>query len=90
MKERYSMKSDIDDMFMTTITVGERGQIVIPAEVRKMTNIKAGDKLLLMRNPGQKAFAVCKIDDAKGMLSSVLSNIEKFEKEDESSEGEYR
>ena len=29
------------------VTVGERGQIVIPAEVRKSFKIKAGDKLIV-------------------------------------------
>lgn len=28
-------------------TVGERGQIVIPADIRKMFNIKSGDKLIV-------------------------------------------
>jgi AbrB family looped-hinge helix DNA binding protein len=30
------------------VTVGERGQIVIPAEVRKSYRIKAGDKLIVI------------------------------------------
>jgi AbrB family looped-hinge helix DNA binding protein len=29
------------------VTVGERGQIVIPAEIRKLFKIKAGDKLIV-------------------------------------------
>ena len=30
------------------VTVGERGQIVIPAEVRKMYRIKTGDRLIVV------------------------------------------
>jgi AbrB family looped-hinge helix DNA binding protein len=33
--------------FYGSITVSERGQIVIPAEARKDFNIKTGDKLLV-------------------------------------------
>jgi AbrB family looped-hinge helix DNA binding protein len=33
--------------FYGSVTVSERGQIVIPAEARKDFNIKAGDKLLV-------------------------------------------
>lgn len=34
--------------FYGTITVSERGQIVIPAEARRDFNIEVGDKLLVM------------------------------------------
>ncbi len=34
--------------FYGSITVSERGQIVIPAEARKDFNIKTGDKLLVL------------------------------------------
>ncbi|MBU2221107.1 MAG: AbrB/MazE/SpoVT family DNA-binding domain-containing protein, partial [Candidatus Omnitrophica bacterium] len=29
------------------VTVGERGQVVIPAQVRKIFKIKSGDKLIV-------------------------------------------
>jgi AbrB family looped-hinge helix DNA binding protein len=32
-------------------TVGERGQIVIPAEIRKLFKIHAGDKLIVFAKP---------------------------------------
>ena len=34
--------------FYGSVTVSERGQIVIPAEARRDFNIKAGDKLLAL------------------------------------------
>ena len=34
--------------FYGSVTVSERGQIVVPAEARKDFNIKAGDKLLVL------------------------------------------
>ena len=36
----------------SAVTVGERGQIVIPMEVRKLFSIKAGDKLIVYANEG--------------------------------------
>jgi AbrB family looped-hinge helix DNA binding protein len=33
------------------VTVGERGQIVIPAQARKTFRIKAGDKLVVYARP---------------------------------------
>ena len=36
--------------FQGSTTVGERGQVVLPAEVRKKHGIKPGDKLLVISN----------------------------------------
>ena len=34
--------------YIWTVTVGEKGQIVIPKEARKVFNIKPGDSLMLI------------------------------------------
>jgi AbrB family looped-hinge helix DNA binding protein len=34
------------------VTVGERGQVVIPAQIRKAFKIKPGDKLIVFAKPG--------------------------------------
>ena len=39
-------KVSLQKMF-DAVTVGERGQIVIPVSVRKLFGIKAGDKLII-------------------------------------------
>ena len=36
------------DKFMSTVKVGEKGQIVIPKEVREMFGIEPGDLLMLL------------------------------------------
>ena len=33
--------------------VGERGQVVIPADIRKLFKVKPGDRLIVMANPGK-------------------------------------
>lgn len=35
------------------VTVGDKGQIVIPAKARKVFDIKAGDQLLILGDEGQ-------------------------------------
>lgn len=41
----------IDDYFYGSATIGERGQVVVPAEARKDCGIHSGDKLLVFRHP---------------------------------------
>ena len=39
-----------------TVTVGERGQIVIPAELRKIFGVKSGDRLVAFAKHGMFGF----------------------------------
>lgn len=41
----------IKKSFVGSVTVGERGQIVIPVEARQRLGLKPGDKLLAFVNP---------------------------------------
>lgn len=56
--------------FQGSTTVGERGQIVLPAEMRKKHGIKPGDKLLVISNPlPNGAWAIMLME------SSVLNRV---------------
>jgi len=52
--------------FYGSVTVSERGQIVVPAEARKDFNIKAGDKLLVFG------------DLEQGIAIATFANIQKL------------
>ncbi len=67
-------------MIMTTITVSERGQIVIPVEIRKELNIKEGEKLDVFKSGNNIIFvpipkdipkAMAKLGKNKAKISSV-------------------
>ena len=47
--------------FYGAVTVGERGQIVIPAQARRDLEINAGDKLLVLGDPAQ-GLALAKLE----------------------------
>lgn len=55
------------EQFYGTTTLGEKGQVVIPAQARKSMGIKKGDKLLVF-GMGCDMLAFCK-----------LSKVEQFE-----------
>ena len=42
------MKEAREDRFIVSVKVGPKGQITIPAEARKMFDIKEGDTLMVM------------------------------------------
>lgn len=41
------MKEDSMPKVFGAVTIGERGQVVIPAEVRKMFSLKPGERLIV-------------------------------------------
>ena len=61
--------------FYGSATVGERGQISLPVDLRRKYNIKAGDKLLILGKGEDGIWCVLLF---KGEILSKL--LEKFEK----------
>lgn len=55
-------QSDLTAHFMGAATVGERGQVVIPAEARERLAIKPGDKLLVFVHPAGWGVAFARFD----------------------------
>ena len=72
-----------EDRFYGTATVGERGQIVIPAEARKRHQIETGDKLLIMGAPSGKGLMLCKIDEIRDFMTMFLQGLERVEAADQ-------
>jgi AbrB family looped-hinge helix DNA binding protein len=69
--------------FYGSITVSERGQIVIPAEARRDFNIEVGDKLLVMGDLEQ-GLAIIKastlLEKSPWMLSILMEEEPKGDK----------
>lgn len=64
-----------EDHFYGSVTVGERGQVVIPAEARKRYHIETGDKLLVLGPPHDKGIMFCKIDDVRQFMTMFLESL---------------
>lgn len=59
-------------------TVGERGQVVIPAEIRKAFKIKAGDKLIVFAKRGMiKLVATEKFNEYLDQAAEMLTRFKK-------------
>ena len=75
---------------VASVTVGERGQIVIPSEARTSLNIEPGAKLLVFLMPGNDAILVTRPEAfeerAKHMqehFSQILAEQEHIKEEHE-------
>ena len=69
-----------------TAMVGERGQLVIPASLRKDLSIKAGDRLMIFAKIDRKMISIMREKDFSDFLqkaSKIISKLEnKVPKED--------
>ncbi len=83
MKNMISQKSrkgsQFDACFYGSVTVGERGQIVIPSEARAEMGIQQGDKLLIMKHPAHHGLMVFKIDSARAFLDDFSAMLDQAE-----------
>jgi AbrB family looped-hinge helix DNA binding protein len=71
-------KGNNNKKFYGSVTVSERGQIVIPAEARKDFDIKIGDKLLVLGDL-EKGIALAKSTFVLRMMEGALETIRKAE-----------
>lgn len=65
------MNKSIDRQFYGTTTIGEKGQVVIPAEARVVTKLKKGEKLLVF-GMGEDVLIFAKLSNLE-QFASVLS-----------------
>lgn len=59
--------------FIGSVTVGERGQVVIPVEARKNHGIEVGDKLLVFSERG--GITLMRADDVLQLVERRLANL---------------
>lgn len=59
------------DKYVGICKVGEKGQIVIPKEVRNMFDIKSGDSIIVLCDK-QKGIALVKSDIIEDLTDKIL------------------
>ncbi len=66
----------VEEAFHGAATVGERGQIVIPASVREKMGILPGTKLLVFAHPGGLAVTFAKLQDLQAFAEGLAPFLE--------------
>ena len=79
---KKSMLKKFKPRFFGTTTIGEKGQVVIPAEIRKKLKLKKGVKLIVFaRDQGMIGLSkVSSIEKFASQLSEVRHLIKKLNK----------
>jgi AbrB family looped-hinge helix DNA binding protein len=65
------------DHLLHTVSVGSRGQIVIPQKIRKHFNIKPGDQMLLFSKDNE-VIGLSKLDTMEHMISHLQGVIDQM------------
>ena len=80
------LSRNIKQLFQGTATVGERGQIVIPAQARETCGIQPGDKLLTFIHPAGSGVMFVKLEamlQVSSFLAQLLEEMEGVVSEEE-------
>jgi len=62
-----------------TVRVGDRGQVVIPAEARRELAINPGDLLLVMTGRNRRGITMVKADAMREFAEKIMQNLETTE-----------
>ena len=59
-----------------TVKVGDRGQVVIPAEARKELGIQPGDLLFVMAGRNRRGMAIVKAEVMREFAEKIMKELE--------------
>jgi AbrB family looped-hinge helix DNA binding protein len=65
-----------DTRLYGTVKVGDRGQVVIPAEARRELDIKPGDLLFVMAGRNRRGVAMVKADAMRELAEKIMQGLE--------------
>ena len=66
---------EMHPVFYGSTTVGERGQVVIPAEARRDMNITPSTKLLVMSDPHKNVLILAKAEYLTVFMSKITNML---------------
>ena len=72
-------KGERTPKFYGAVVVGERGQIVIPAEARRDMKINPGEKLIILGGPQGGGLMITKAESILEFLGTAVEHMTRFE-----------
>jgi len=65
-------KSKDKGLLFDMVTVGERGQVVIPSKIRKSLSLKPGEQLVVIENPLAKAVVLLSPERISSVIKQAI------------------
>lgn len=84
---KKSKPINVNDCFYGAVTVGERGQVVVPADARHELDIKPGDKLVIMRHPFADGLIMARFQEMRDMLEDMQRQLDEVQDVEEGVDG---
>lgn len=75
------MSHILHNRFLGSATVGERGQIVIPADARREFGLEIGEKIMVFASRHGSGLILIKADQVTRMLSDTIDQLGKIVQE---------
>lgn len=72
---KSSKNSKKDTKILGFVTINDKGQVVIPSEVRESIDLKSGDKLVVMTGHGHDSIVLIKADRLEQFANHMLEQI---------------
>lgn len=67
----------LEELFYGSATLGERGQIVIPADARKACDMHPGDKVLVFRHPMHpRMLVLAKVGEMQQLMEQMKRSLD--------------
>ena len=73
-----SEMKEVHPVFYGSTTVGERGQVVIPADARKDMEITPSTKLLVMGGPHKNVLILAKAEYLTAFMTKITDMLNQF------------
>lgn len=77
----------LEELFYGVVTLGERGQVVIPAEARREMGFEPGDKLLVFAHPFGHGIVLTKVDRIQETIAKTLASLEWLQQQAQKEQG---
>jgi AbrB family looped-hinge helix DNA binding protein len=61
-----------------TVTVGTKGQVVIPVEAREELNIRTGDKLYVVGSTDTSFLGFLKEEELRSLIDHLTDNVQQY------------
>jgi AbrB family looped-hinge helix DNA binding protein len=66
-----------------TLTLNEKGQVVIPVEARHALDIKPGSRLMVMSAPQGQGLMLVRLEDIEAKIKTFSDAVEEAKNEDQ-------